>query len=548
MARGSNSSKIGIEYVYPTEYEYLKKYYSVKDKKINRDKDQKICYSSMDMFYKFMIFYYSKTDKRQNLNQLDKEKKISHRKFEWKDYILSSGIARYLGLDSVKVDISDIYRVLDNPYACIVLINKYVFTNNNSYNYKEKSINEQTELEEEEGDEESICNRIYYIVEKIVESIEKNEKHNITEEDKAIISNYLFEIDTVRWEKNYLYMREKVNKDGSKLPLKNSDEIEYLQEKVKQIVKRIDEEYYGEKLSTRGAYEKGHVFDYPHYLKSLIYILHSHYDGIPFMPKTNVLKGIPYRHNELFMDKDSQSLLLRICRYKDFLEEDNNFIVSRAKKNSEDYFIKESFVQFVRKSFSLLEAWNDKKRIKIDYYVLEKLLRFKLIIDEAKKITSYLGKERFILEDSVILANLLNYCSESYGVFTRQCLAEYIIDEFFKVYGNKEIDKYRTRLIHYNKIKKYIEKKQKSFRNEEKILYRSYFNLREREKGISIDIIGKELDSNCDVIDWYVDLDSGKKRIFDNKKFEEYLKVCDDSILEWVIYFNLHHLINDVDN
>lgn len=86
MARSSNSSKIGIEYVYPAEYKLLDKYYSVKDKKISTNTKGKICFSSMDMFFKLMIFYYSKTDKRQNLNQLDKEKKISHRKYVWKDY------------------------------------------------------------------------------------------------------------------------------------------------------------------------------------------------------------------------------------------------------------------------------------------------------------------------------------------------------------------------------------------------------------------------------------------------------------------------------
>lgn len=544
MARSSNSSKIGIEYVYPAEYKLLDKYYSVKDKKISTNTKGKICFSSMDMFFKLMIFYYSKTDKRQNLNQLDKEKKISHRKYVWKDYFLSSAIPRYFGLDCIEVDISDIYRVLNNPYSCIVLADNYVFTNNDSY--KEKSTNEKNDEKDEE--ENGILNRIYYIIEKAIESIEKKEGYSITTEDKAVISFYLFGADTYKGDKNYLYTRERVDKGGSKLPFKNSEEIGKLQEKVKELVKGIDEGYYGEKLSTRTAYEKGQVFDFPRCLKSLIYILHTHYDCIPFMPKTNVLKGIPYQQNKLLMETECQSTLLRICRYRDFLLDNDNFIFSRENKDSGGILIKESFIQFISKSFSLLEHWNDKKRIKADYYLVEKLFRFKLIIDEAKIITSYLGEKKFLLNDSVNLADLLKQSSESYGVFTRQCLAECVIDEFFKIYNDESISTYRKRLKYYNKIRKYIEKKQKSFRNEEKILLRSYFDLRVRDSGVSIDIIEKELDSSCGVIDWYEALDSGSKRSFDNKKFEDYLEDCDDSILEWVIYHNLHHVINNVDN
>lgn len=249
----------------------------------------------------------------------------------WSNILLSTGLADVFGIEQqdYKLNVSE---ALDNVYACLVLIGKYILCKPKFYK-KADSL-------------------FWHTVDRMLRAYEADKRAKSTDDEKIIIADYLkldFHYKSGSRPK-WLVCRKSIPEEEL-LSDKRKDEIIDIIQKIASnfdaltSLDKLDSEEKRKKADrdTMGK-EKNHI-RFPPYLAPIIRGSYVSVHAFPYLPNENVYKAYKKYEDiydtDLGIDEKTYVCLKRIVRYKDY--------VKNANKNTK---IPDSL--FLKKYFSVL--------------------------------------------------------------------------------------------------------------------------------------------------------------------------------------------------
>jgi len=393
------------------------------------NKDEQIFFQS-EFFDKNDLYYLI-----EQINLSSKEKvsinsckKISHKNFDWKYFLMTNSIGSNMGLPIIRLEMDNLENTLCNPIICLILIYNFIL------------------LKSDKEDIQDIDIRIYKVLQKALEKVRNNDYSHIEINDEEL-SAYLDSVagvQLIRYPLSFLsYDRHFPNTEEGMMRKK----VEYasvdrksINKEVEKIVK--DYERYLSKEETITVFEDIMVnIKFAKYLEPYITGIHDCYNLFPFGAKEKYSRKILKKYGAIpgvkSEELDDLNILLKM------LSVEKCYDSSTLLKN---------YYRFIGHLLIRYRRVENRIQRKIQFYILEKIFSLKLLEDEAKLIQEYddkynLGKDVFLVIEFV--EEVIN---NTFGVYTRYKVAMYYISKYFEKY--EEIEKTGSKK---NKFEQHLE-------------------------------------------------------------------------------------------